>query len=93
MVHFEGDRRFEQPIEVSQSGHVSTDASYIFADVLHRRGQLLFAAPADEDVRTLGDKTLCRREADAAAAARDERDLVFEPSHVFLLSKWNGAAR
>ena len=75
----------EEAIEVGAVRHVSLHAGDIFPDLLNGCGQFSVAAAGDEDVCAFADKLPGGREADAAIAARNERDFSFKLAHVFLL--------
>jgi hypothetical protein len=75
----------EEAIKIAEVRHVSLYSGDIFPDFLYRRRQLCIAAPAYVDVRAFVHKLLRRRKADAAIAARNERDFSVKLAHVFLL--------
>ena len=73
-------RRVE-PIEVGQLRDVALHADRPVADLGDRPVQLLLPAAGDDDLGPLGREPLGRRQADAAVAARDDRDLAVELTH------------
>src|SRR5258706_6185204 len=75
----------EKAIKIVQVRYVSRYARDISSDLLHRRGQLRFTPPRDENVHAFVHKLLRRRQADAAVSARDQSNLFLYP-HAFLIS-------
>jgi hypothetical protein len=71
----------EKPVQVFDLARVALNSGDVAAD--ERRGlvEFLLAAPEDKDVRTLADKSLGRREPDAACSAGDDRDFIFLSRH------------
>jgi hypothetical protein len=60
-------------------------AGYVSSDLLYRRSQLRLTAARHEDVRALVHKLLRRRRANAAIAARNERNFSSSLPIIFLL--------
>src|SRR5262245_11448673 len=80
----------EQAIEIAEIRHVSLHAGDIAPDVLNRGGQLSIAAPGYKDVDSFVHGLLRARQADAAIAAGDERNLSFELAHGGIFSRFSG---
>src|SRR5882672_11100778 len=73
-------------IKISQLGNVSLNSRNVGADCLHGLVEFLLAAARDEDIGTLFDEKLCRRQSNPFCAAGDDSDLTFELfSHCFSL--------
>src|SRR6267378_5161381 len=62
----------KEAIKIVQVRYVSRYARDISSDLLHRRGQLRFTPPRDENVRAFVHELFRRRQADAAVSARDQ---------------------
>src|SRR5215470_10591195 len=77
--------RLVQAIEVGEVGDVALHDGDVAPEHALRLLELAGAAPGDEDVRALFDEPLRRRQADAAAAAADDRDLSVQFAHGVLL--------
>ena len=69
--------------------HVSLYAGDIASDLLDRGRQLSIAAPCDEDVGSFVHELLRARQADAAIAAGNERNLSFELAHGGISSRFS----
>ena len=74
----------KEAFDVSDVRHVSLHAGDISSDFLDGGGQFRAAAPGDEDVGAFVDELLRDRKADAAIAARNERDFSVKLAHLFL---------
>jgi len=68
-------------VEVIELGDVGLYAGHVRADL--RDGLVEFGLPAagDKNIGALFNEPLCGREADAAASACDDGDLVFQQRH------------
>src|SRR6266850_4689170 len=62
----------KEAIKIVQVRYVSRYARDISSDLLHRRGQLRFTPPRDENVRAFVHKLFRRRQADARASSRNQ---------------------
>jgi hypothetical protein len=70
-----------QTIKVGQSSNVSLNAGYVAADCLHGLVELLLATASDENVGTLLDEQLCRRQPYPFGAFRSIYPVIAE-SHL-----------
>jgi hypothetical protein len=76
----------EEPIEIVEIRHVSSNRANISSPLLGRRVQFRLTTPGDEVVGTPIYKPLRRGKADAAVAAGDKRNLSIELTELFLVS-------
>ena len=65
-------------------GDIALYAGYVYSDLVHGAGQLLFVASRNEAERTLAHKPLCRSKTEAATAASIDHDSSFELAMCFL---------
>ena len=66
------------PVEVRKLGDVALDGCDVGPNGGHRGIKLRSSTAGDVDIGTFLDELLCRGEADAGTAARDESNLTFE---------------
>ena len=64
--------RLIQAVEVVQVGDIALDRGHVLPDQRLRLVQLGLSWAGDKDIRAFGDKPLCGRQTDAAAAAGDQ---------------------
>src|SRR5215467_6037716 len=76
LLHFR-----EKAIQVRELGDVALHRRHIPADLLDGSIELALAATRNEDVGTIGDQTLRRRQTNSAVAPGDDRYLSIELSH------------
>ena len=77
----------EKPIKIGEVRYVTLNGCYVASDLLYCSSQLGLTSSADKNVRTFIDKLLCRRQANPAIAAGNERNFFFKLSYIFLLFK------
>src|SRR5262249_30689406 len=75
----------EQAVHVVEVRNVATDGGDLASDLLDRRRDLGLRPAGDEDVATFVHEPLRRREADAAAAARNESGFPLKLRHISIL--------